>query len=192
MESGRNRIFAPIAVVALIASSQCGTANAGKSGAYFWDGPDCCIDQPALNVCPGITQGGYAVCTASASVADGILRLNAAAKGPAYSDNSHWVSAAGNGAVWNVENYEALRKDFAYAVNRVRVYFFPEGTNCVGYLAAFTRRNQLLVQVVVSNPSAGYLDTQTTRGQIAYVLASYSGAGCSGKLGTIGYWTSMR
>jgi hypothetical protein len=192
MESGRNRIFAPIAFFALMAGFQCGTANAGKSGAYFSDSPDCCIAQPAFNVCPGLVQGGLAVCTANVSVANGILRLNAPAKGPAYSDNSHWVSAAGNGAVWKVENYEALRKDFDYPVNRARVYFFPEGTDCVGYLAAFTRKNQLLVQVVVSNPSEGYLDTRTTKGQIAYVLASYSGAGCSGKLGTIGYWTSMR
>lgn len=192
MESGRNRIFGSIAVFALIASFQCGTANAGRSPAYFEDGPDCCIDQPAFNVCPGLVQGGLAVCTANVSVANGILRLNAAEKGPAYSDNSHWVSAAGIGAVWKVENYEALRKDFDYPTNRVRVHFFPEGTNCVGYLAAFTRRNQLLVQVVANNPSAGYLDTRTTKGNIAYVLASYSGDGCSGKLGTIGYWTSIR
>ena len=191
MESGRNRIFVPIAVFALIASFQCGTANAGKSGAYFWDSPDCCIDQPAFNVCLG--PYGLAVCTANASVANGILRLNSAEKGPVYSDNSHWVSAAaGSGAAWRVENYEALRKDFDLPVNRVRVYFQPEGTDCVGYLAAFTRRNQLLVQVQVSGPSPGYLDTLTTKGRIAYVLASYSGADCSGKLGTIGYWTSMR
>jgi hypothetical protein len=194
MESERNRIIAPIAAFALIAGLQSGVANAGKSGDYFEDGPQCCAQNTDLS---GIRW--LEASTADAFVnGKGVLQLGSSSRGPLYTDEAFWISnvqysSNGATALWNVANREALRKGFSFwPTNRVRVLFDSSGSNCTGYLAAYSSRGALLVQATVTFTSdvTRWLDTGTTKGRIGYILASYSGTDC-GKLSTIGYWVSV-
>lgn len=193
MESGRNRIIAPIAACVLIVGLQSGVVNAGKSGDYFEDGPQCCELNTDLS-----GERGLEVSTADAFVnAKGVLQLGSSTKSPLYTDQEFWISngqySSGAGTLWNVENHEAFRKDFSFwPTNRVRVWFASSGSSCTAYLAAYSSRGKLLVGKNMTFTSAvtQWLDTGTTRGRIGYILASYSGTGC-GKLSTIGHWVSV-
>jgi hypothetical protein len=192
MESGRNRIIAPIAVCVLIVGLQSGVANAEKSGDYFEDGPQCCEQNTDLS-----GDRFLEVSTADAFVnAKGVLQLGSSTKSPLYADGDFWISNgqySSAGTLWSVENHEAFRKDFSFwPTNRVRVWFASSGSSCTAYLAAYSSRGKLLVGTnrTFTSGVTNWLDTGTTRGRIGYVLASYSGEGC-GKLSTIGYWVSV-
>jgi len=188
MKSGKTWIFAPITVFALIASFQCGVANAGKSGDYFEDGPQCCQIGADLS---GIRS--FEISTADAAVANGILKLTTTTKRAIYTSGQYWISYSqfgSGGMLWSVGNVEAFRKDFSFwPTNRVRVWFYPNGAVRTGYLAAYSTGGKLLVQKTFTSGDTTVLDTGTTKARIAYVLASFSAPG--GLLGNVGYWVSV-
>ena len=192
MQNRNSRMLVPIALFAVVAGLQCGAVHAAKSGDYFEVGPQCCAPDTDLS---GLTW--LEASTAEAFVnTKGILQLGSSTKKPLYAKGSSWISNSqysAGGTLWNVAIGEAFRKSFSsWPTNRVRVRFDSSGTDCTGYLAAYSSRGTLLVQTTVTITSAAtqWLDTGTTKGRIGYVLASYSGTGC-GQLGTIGYWVSV-
>jgi len=188
MEAIKLRVLALSTLAALMVGLSCPVANAAKpDGNYFEIAPYCC--QPGMDLS---TVLGIELSTADAAVTNGILKLATTVSHPIYTNGEYWISNGqfgASGTVWSATNGEALRKDFAdWPTYRAKVWFLP-ASECTGYLAAYSSRGKLMVQITFTSSNETALDTGPLKGRISYILATFDGE--CGHLGKIGYYHNL-